>query len=190
MTFPASAWFRAASFVTLVLAGLGPIARAQDLNAVIAGLREDIRILDERTRSLSVEIDQLKRENSALRSQGDANYVTMTQMTAALADLERALRSEDKELAVQLTQQMERLAKQTNAALDAVSRGGGGRTQTRVEFQKDYPKTGVPYTVQAGDTLASIAKKFNAQVRDIQNANEIVDPTKIQVGQTLFIPQR
>lgn len=190
MAFSFAPWFRVLPIAAAAVAAFAPRVCAQDINVVIAGLREDIRILDERTRSLSVEIDQLKRENASLRSQGDVNYVTMGQMTAALAELERALRAGDKELAIQLTQQMERLAKQTNAALDAVAKGGGPRTQTRVEFQKDYPKTGVPYTVQAGDTLASIAKKFNAQVRDIQNANEIVDPTKIQVGQTLFIPQR
>ena len=190
MTLPPFAWFRVLPVIAGMATASAPAVLAQDLNAVIAGLREDIRILDERTRSLTVEIEQLKRENSSLRSQGNANFVTMSQMTSALADLERSLRAGDKELAIQLTQQMERLAKQTNTALDAVAKGGGPRTQTRVEFQKDYPKTGVPYTVQAGDTLASIAKKFNAQVRDIQNANEIVDPTKIQVGQTLFIPQR
>ena len=192
MTFSSSLW-QPRVWVTAVVALLScaPFARAQDLNAVIAGMREDIRILDERTRSLSVEIEQLKRENANLRSQGDQNYVTMSQMTSALADLERALRAGDKELAIQLTQQMERLAKQTNAALDAVAKGGGGaRSTTRVEFQKDYPKTGVPYVVQPGDTLSSIARKFNAQQRDIQNANEIADPTKLQVGQTLFIPQR
>lgn len=187
---PFRSLLRLVSVVAVACAALAPAARAQDLNAVLAGLREDIRILDERTRALTVEIEQLKRENAALRSQGDANYVTMSQMTAALAELERALRAGDKELAVQLTAQMERLAKQTNSALDAIARGGGPRTQTRVEFSTDYPKTGVSYTVQAGDTLSSIARKFNAQARDIQNANEIPDPTKLQVGQTLFIPQR
>lgn len=42
-------------------------AGAQDLNAVLASMREDIRILDERTRALTAEIEQLKRENRALR---------------------------------------------------------------------------------------------------------------------------
>ena len=38
-------------------------------------------------------------------------------------------------------------------------------------------------------TLAVIAKTNNAKVQDIINANKISDPTKIRVGQTLFIPQ-
>ena len=56
-------------------------------------------------------------------------------------------------------------------------------------FKDDFPKEGINYTVQAGDTLGEIARKNNAKLQDIVNANKIADPTKIQVGQTLFIPQ-
>jgi LysM repeat protein len=182
---------RLLSFATLVLAAATPALRAQDLNSVIAGLREDIRILDERTRQLTVEVEQLKRENSGLRAQGDANYVTMAQMTAALADLERALRAGDRELAVQISKDMERLAKQTNAALDALTKGAARNTAPAVQFTPLPANTpGTTYEVQPGDTLASIAARFNSSVKDIQNANKIADPTKLQVGQTLFIPQR
>lgn len=191
MTFCSALWLRVLPFAAVVVGAAAPALRAQDLNAVIAGLREDIRILDERTRQLTVEIEQLKRENSGLRAQGDANYVTMAQMTAALADLERALRAGDKELAIQLTQQMERLAKQTNAALDALAKGSARSTAPAVQFTPLPANTpGTTYEVQPGDTLASIATRFGSTVKDIQNANKIADPTKLQVGQTLFIPQR
>lgn len=191
MTFRMSLGLRVLSFAAIAFGAAAPALRAQDLNVVIAGLREDIRILDERTRQLSVEVEQLKRENSGLRSQGDVNYVTMAQMTAALADLERALRAGDKELAIQISKDMERLAKQTNAALDALSRGAARSTAPAVQFTPLPANTpGTTYEVQAGDTLASIAQRFNSTIKDIQNANKIADPTKLQVGQTLFIPQR
>lgn len=191
MTFCFVRWLRPLPFVAVVFAMAVPALRAQDYSIMLAGLREDIRILDERTRSLTVEIEQLKRENNALRSQGDVNYVTMAQMTAALADLERALRAGDKELAIQLTQQMERLAKQTNTALDALAKGSARNTAPAVQFTPLPANTpGTTYEVQSGDTLASIASRFNSSVKDIQNANKIADPTKLQVGQTLFIPQR
>lgn len=50
------------------------------------------------------------------------------------------------------------------------------------------------YTVQSGDTLSGIAKRFygNAnEYMDIFNANrdQLSDPDKIQVGQVLKIPQ-
>jgi nucleoid-associated protein YgaU len=167
-------------------------APAQDVGAVIAGLREDIRLLDERTRSLQAEIEQLKRENRGLRDQAaSGQYVTLAQFNSALAELERALRAGDRELAIQLTQQMERMAKQTQAAIDTVAKAAGARAPAQtIQFTSDFPSTGTTYVVQPGDTLSSIAQRFGSSVRDIQNANKIADATKLQAGQTLFIPQK
>ena len=47
---------------------------------------------------------------------------------------------------------------------------------------------GIVYTVQKGDTLAIIAKKTGAKQQDIVNANKLTDPSRITVGQQLFIP--
>jgi LysM repeat protein len=62
------------------------------------------------------------------------------------------------------------------------------RPAVATTFGDDYPKEGIRYTVQKGETLAQIAKKNGAKMQDIINANKIVDPTRIQAGQTLFIP--
>ena len=43
------------------------------------------------------------------------------------------------------------------------------------------------YTVQPGDTLSTIARKFNVTVNDLKNANNLVNDI-IQVGQRLVIP--
>lgn len=48
-----------------------------------------------------------------------------------------------------------------------------------------------PYTVQSGDNLSKIAKRFYGDAnkyRDIAQANGISDPDKIQVGQDLKLP--
>jgi LysM repeat protein len=171
-------------------------APAQDnLAAIVAGLREDIRILDERTRSLTAEIEQLKRENRELREgAGNASYVSLTQFNAAVADLQKAIRSGDADVALQLTKQLEKHATQVQAALDTLAKGGAGprTTTTPPAFTPDpnYPKTGITYKVQPGDTLASIAQKNNSSVIWIQSANMIADPRSLQVGQTLFVPQK
>ncbi len=44
------------------------------------------------------------------------------------------------------------------------------------------------YVVQAGDTLWSIARRFNTTVQDLVEANDIEDPGLINVGQRLVIP--
>ena len=53
--------------------------------------------------------------------------------------------------------------------------------------------TGLPrgarlnYVVQCGDTLDSIAAKFNSTGDDIAKTNNIKDPLSIQIGQSLII---
>jgi LysM repeat protein len=46
----------------------------------------------------------------------------------------------------------------------------------------------VTHVVKAGETLGGIAKKYQTKVGEIATANNIADPTKIRVGQTLKIP--
>jgi LysM repeat protein len=53
--------------------------------------------------------------------------------------------------------------------------------------------TGTPveptvYIVQAGDTLSSIARKFDVSLEDLMQANGITDPDYVLLGQELLIP--
>ena len=50
------------------------------------------------------------------------------------------------------------------------------------------PATAVKYTVKAGDTLYSIAKKYNVTVAALAKANNITNYSLIRVGQVLTIP--
>ena len=50
------------------------------------------------------------------------------------------------------------------------------------------PATSVKYTVKAGDTLYSIAKKYNITVAPLAKANNITNYNLIRVGQVLTIP--
>jgi LysM repeat protein len=44
------------------------------------------------------------------------------------------------------------------------------------------------HVVKSGESLGAIAKKYQVKVGDIATANNIADPTKLRVGQTLKIP--
>ena len=168
-----------------------------------ANLREDVHGLVQRVGDLTLRVEQLEHENAALRSQSGETqkaYATLTQLNDEIASLNRALRAaiaESKsETLDQVGRQMEQLAKQTNAALDSIAKGGarpagGGAAAPAAAaggFANDYPKEGISYTVQKGDTLALIAKKTGAKMQDIVNANKLSDPSHIVVGRTLFIP--
>jgi LysM repeat protein len=176
----------------LLAAASAPSAAAQ---VELANLREDVRGLTQRVGELALRVEQLERENAELRSRlGSAgkSQATIAQLNDAVAELNRKLQSavaDAKNDTLQhVATQMEKLAKQTNAALDSLAKVQGTRPAVQTTFSDDYPKQGVSYTVQPGDTLSVIAKKTGAKQQDIINANKLADPSRITVGQTLFIP--
>jgi LysM repeat protein len=161
----------------------------------LANLREDVRGLTQRVGELSLKLEQLERENAELRQRStaaDRSYVTLSQLNDAISDVSRSLRtalaSSKAETLQQVSAQLEKLGKQTNTALEALAKGQATRPNVQTNFSEEYSKEGMSYTVQKGDSLASIAKKTGAKQQDIVNANKISDPSRIAVGQTLFIP--
>ena len=170
-------------------------AFAQTPQVELANLREDLRGLSQRVGELTLRVEQLERDNAALQRKSDAGAqacVTVVQLNEALTTVNLALKnavaSAKAETLQQVAAQMEKLAQQTNAAIDSLAKGMAARPAVATTFGDDYPKEGIRYTVQKGETLAQIAKKNGAKMQDIINANKIVDPTRIQAGQTLFIP--
>lgn len=159
---------------------------AQDL----ANMREDLRLLTQRVGELSMRVEDLERANGELQTKANRSteaYATLQQLNDAVARLNAAMKAavaeSETDTLRKVSVQMEKLANQMNAALDAMAGGtpAGG-------FSESYPKEGISYTVQKGDILARIARKTGAKLQDIINANKISDPSKIQAGQVLFIP--
>ncbi|MCF3650205.1 LysM peptidoglycan-binding domain-containing protein [Synoicihabitans lomoniglobus] len=168
------------------------VQQQQSLGGTVAGLREDVRLLSQRMGSMALRIEQLERENAALMGATDGletTYATVSQLNDAVAEINQSIRSGDSTTRSQLSAAIQKLAQETNSALDDLAKNLTVRkTISTPTFTDDFPKEGLSYTIQKGDTLSSIASRFKSTIKDIQNANRITDPTKIQVGQTLFIP--
>ncbi|HAV12166.1 MAG TPA: peptidoglycan-binding protein [Opitutae bacterium] len=143
----------------------------------------------------------MRRENARLTAQVSAassnrdTEAQITNLSSAIDVLRREYRQADevnkKQIIVEVTRQIDSLAKQTEGALNSVAKAVESQPSvtTTVNFSDDYPKTGKPYTVRSGDTLSGIARKHGSTVKHIQNANKIANPSKdLQVGQTIFIP--
>ncbi len=168
-------------------------ALAQNDRAEMASLRQDILLLNQRVGELTMAVEQLTRDNNSLQAKTSQSYITVEQLNRAVAETNRvmqgALGEQKREVLAQVANQLEKLGRQTNAALDALAKNQATRPAVQTTFSEDFPKEGINYTVQAGDTLGEIARKHGAKQSDIINANKIADPTRIRVGQTLFIPQ-
>lgn len=187
--------------------------------AQLAALREDVRGLTSLVREQNLVIEEIQRKNRALeerlteyesalresRNQQRGDYATMSQVNRALEEMGQnvrgAAREQRREIIEQVTRQIEELAQETQRAMDTLARdvssnrarssSGGSSNPAPAEssFSDDYPEEGISYTVRGGDTLSSIASRFDSRVRDIINANRIRNPDRLQVGETLFIPQ-
>ncbi len=176
----------------------------QSLNSEVANMRADMTVLTQRVGELALRVEQLERDNAALRTQ-TANsaqaFATVQQLNDAIADLNRAIKAGDTAVAERTAAQIKKLGEATNAALDSLSKGqppqhastaspvaAPSSSSSSAAFSDNFPSEGISYKVQKGDTLALIARKTGSKSQDIINANKIADPAKILVGQTLFIP--
>lgn len=171
--------------------------------AEVADLREDVRGLSQRVAELSLRVEQLEHENAQLKAKAAAldrgsDLVTSAQLNTAVADLNASIKSSvassRSEILQVVADQMEKLAKQTNAALDSIAKADAA-AQVRPIAQPGAaasgdanPRRGVSYTVQKGDSIGIIAKKTGTRAQDIIDANKLADPSRIQAGQVLFIP--
>jgi len=175
-----------------VLAAVCAASAQPDAGAVaVANLREDLRGLSQRLDDLSLRVDQLEADSRARLEKpkgGAADYATLAQLNEAIAGLNRSLQaaiaSAQEETLRQAGLQNQKFARAgtpAEAAVPAAAAPAGA-------FSTDFPKEGINYTVQKGDTLALIAKKTGAKLSDLINANKLADPSRIRVGQTLFVP--
>ena len=164
----------------------------QSVGVELANLREDVRLLTQRVGSLALTVEDLQRENAALRTQtasaSDPAYATIQQLKEAVTNLDHAIKSGDAASTASAAAQIKKLGEATNAALDSLAKNQNQRAATPTSFSTNFPSEGTSYTVQKGDTLSLISRKTGANVSDIINANKIADPTKVRVGDTLFIP--
>ncbi len=89
------------------------------------------------------------------------------------------------------------LARRFGTTVDAIQRANPDVDPDRLQIGQIICIPGVPspcppgtfaYTVRAGDTFFTLARRFGTTVDAIQRANPNVDPDRLQIGQTLCIP--
>ena len=71
---------------------------AQSLNVQVANVSADLTLLKQQIGELSLRIEQLERDNAALRTQTASSaqaYATVQQLNDAITDLNRAIKSSD-----------------------------------------------------------------------------------------------
>lgn len=176
-------------------------AQSNDLRVAVANMTQDLNLLTQQVKTMRLEMEELRRENARLQAQvAAASNVNQTEarissLSSAVESLRGDYRAADEaqkaQIIAEVTRQLNALAKEMQGAINTVAEAVGSQPQvaTTVHFSEDYPKTGKPYVVRSGDTLSGIARQHKSTVKDIQNANKIVNPSRdLKVGETIFIP--
>lgn len=164
-------------------------------NTQLANLNQDVAALQQQISQLRVDMEELARQNQQYKQ-------TVTDLQNSNQTLNARIQELRQQVNAQATandRRYDQLVSDVNASIDKImksissgSTGSGtrGGSTSSFTFSDDFPKTGVEYIVEQGDTLGGIARKFNSTVRDIQNANKISDPRSLKIGQKLFIQQQ
>ena len=172
-------------------------------NVQVANLKQDLELISREVAGLRSEVELLRRENAQLRvvvqsfskkanSDQGISSAQMVQVNGRLSSIEKKVQENAGSQVMMQTnvnQQMQELIKQMNDGFEKISQGPTTPTPA-MSFSTDYPQKGFVHKVEKGETVSSIAKKYESRVKWIIDANQITDPTKVSVGKELFVPQK
>lgn len=169
-------------------------AQNKEARALVADLSQDIALMDRQVRGLKLDIEILKENQAETNKQSSirALEIKLNQMSNDLNALKIAISAQEKRIKQAV---LDEVAKQMNVYVSNINSQLGlknnseKKSEVKEVFTDNYPKSGVSYEVQSGDTLSQIAVQFGSKVEYIQNANQINDPARdLRVGDIIFIP--
>ena len=143
-------------------------------------LEKDLADLDERLVKLGGEFVKLGRQDRQLQ---DNTQAAFNQVAGDIATNRETLN----ELSTKMTELVEKLETgriSTRTTASTPSSGSDGEAGPPAEAT---PEEGV-YSIQSGDTLSAIAKRFGVSLNALLAANPTVNPRALQIGQKIIIP--
>lgn len=176
-------------FAFTVATALSAVAPAQRAGgSAYAQQAQALRELQYQVQTLAARFDAIEQRQASLsariatleRGSGNSGLATKDEVAALRTDLASVRTAQGRlrdEIVEDLTARIATIAKRQEQARAA-----------EAKERQAAQRSGYSHTVEAGQTLSAIAQAYKVSVKAIMRANNIPDPTKLQVGQTLFIP--
>lgn len=147
-------------------------------------VREEMRRLDGRVEGLEMQSDRLREELDVARRDGGRDAETsVAALRSSIAGLEERLAGLEK---ARQRDREEILNRVSETVAKLVTTSAPPRKKTKPRSSSEY---GYEHTVGPGETLSAIAQVYDVTTKTIIEANEIVNPDRLRVGQVLFIPE-
>ncbi|MBM4156275.1 MAG: LysM peptidoglycan-binding domain-containing protein [Lentisphaerae bacterium] len=179
--------------------GPGCATYYEDMNAQQVRQQEDLRAIREQIQRLSGRIEGIEMEtqrlatdleavrslaSSAGESQGRLVQGQVQELGTRIRQLEAARESDRQAIVDDISRRVAEMLKRSSAG----SSSGASRSTTPV--RRSSSSTGYEHVVKAGETLSAIAAAYGVTQSVIAQENGISDPSKVRVGQKLFIPEK
>ena len=113
------------------------LSAQNDVRVTVAGLNQDLAMLNQQVKALRLEIEQMRRDNTALQNQvraAQSNQGTQAQITnlsAAIDTLRQEYRAADEAnkrvIIAEVSRQIESLAKETQGAINVVAQAASAQ---------------------------------------------------------------
>ena len=183
------------------------LSGAQDLGtrSALADLSQDIALLDRELRSLKLEVQLLGEQQASsagglnvqtlsvklkgLKAKSVRSESTVEQETAikaaVLREVSKAMEDYFAEIKALLTDSASSISANQLSRPDRVS---GLASGVKTEFSENFPKSGISYEVQSGDTLSQIALKFGSKVATSKMQINCKSRTRSTGGRCYFYP--
>ena len=171
-------------------------------NVQVANLKQDLELIAREVASLRSEVELLRRENAQLRvaleqvnvsAKAGNDQAAISQLEGRVRVVEQKASANEQarsELQNNFNGKIGELIRQMNDGFSKVTSSVSSASSNTPSFNTDYPQKGFVHKVEKGETVSSIAKKYQSKVDWIINANQIADPKKVFVGKELFVPQK
>ncbi|MBU4460135.1 MAG: LysM domain-containing protein [Verrucomicrobia bacterium] len=190
-------WSPVALVALALAAGPGCATYFEDVNAQQVRQQEDLRTLQEQIQRLSGRIEGIEMEtqrlaaetesvrklaSSAGESQGRLLQGQVQEIGTRVRQLEAARETDRQAIVDDISRRMAEIMKKSSVG----SSSSGARTVTR----RSSSSSGYEHVVKAGESLSAIAAAYGVSSAVIAQENGISDPSKVRVGQKLFIPEK
>ncbi len=145
--------------------------------------------------SLANQINEVRSSTKTASNKTISDVKSALEYYSKLINENRALISANQEALKTIALELrDRPAKsQTRAKAQASEQQAAPQEQQKTEQSEQNATAATSgaktYKIKSGDYLAKIAKKFKVSIKALQDANPGIEPSKLQIGQEINIPQ-
>jgi len=158
------------------------VTNTQQMSVEFRQLSEQMQVLNRNQELLETRLARLEMQASAAPKSQDE--ITALRRDVQLIRAERETLK--KEITDDLAARIEKIAARQQAEINAARAATTARGASPVAAARSG--SGYEHKVERGQTLSEIARGYGKSMDVIMKANKITNPSSLQVGQILFIP--